>query len=300
MIAKILFAVVLMLGTIRAGDNTGLTFLKLPVDARCAAMGEASTALSGDAAAAFNNPAALSANSERSFVLMHNAYLADITQEFAAFQFFTGKHSAALSLNIMDIPGIEIRGIRPTDQPEGKTDAINFAFGLSYAYHYSRQWAFGITTKYLFEKYYLASAAGWAFDLGLLHRNTFIEGLDWALAVQNLGRMQPLKNKRTPLPVNLRSGIRYALHPNWQKMQEIILAADAEYVFDEGTLLHLGIELPLVHVFYLRAGTILLSDKTRLSVGFGVSYKNYRVNYAFSPYPYNLGNSHRFSLNWLF
>ncbi len=288
------------IGAALAGDNSGLSFLKLPVDARSAAMGEASAALSGDAAAAFRNPAVLSVNDSRSFMLMHNAYLADIAQEFAAFQFLAGRHSAALSLNVMDIPGIEIRGMRPTEQPEGKTDAINFAFGLSYAYQYNAQWSLGTTVKYLFEKYYMESAAGWAIDLGLLRRNTILHGLDWGLAIQNLGRMNPLKHERTPLPVMFRSGVQYPLNFGWKALQMVTITADVEHVLHEGTYGRLGFEAPLAHVFYLRAGTILSSERVRISMGFGLSYKDYQVNYAFSPYPYNLGNSHRFSLSWKF
>ncbi len=297
---KIFILFTLAVGAVRAGDNTGMAFLKLPVDARSAAMGEVSTALSGDAAVAFRNPAALSVNSTRSFMLMHNAYLADIAQEFAAFQFANGKHSAALALNIMDIPGIEIRGSRPTSEAEGKTDAINFAFGASYAFRYNDVWAVGSTVKYLFEKYYLASASGWAIDLGILRRNAFFKKLDWGLAVQNLGRMNPLKNERTPLPVILRSGLQYHLNLDMKGLQSMIAVADVEHIFNEGTLGKFGLEVPLLHVIALRAGTILSSEKVRFSAGFGIRYKNYLINYAFSPYPYNLGNSHRFSLSWRF
>ncbi len=285
---------------LKAADNSGLAFLKLPVDARTAAMGEASVALSGDAAAAFNNPALLSANVSRSFVWMHNAYLADIAQEFAAFQFKSGRHSMALSLNVMDIPGIEIRGTRPTTQPEGKTDAINFAFGLSYAYRYNAQWAFGVTGKYLFEKYYLASAAGFAVDLGVLRRDLFFNGLHWALAVQNLGRMQKLKDERTELPLTVRSGLQYDVPLGWSVLKTLALAAELQQVLHQGTQARLGVEAPLADVIYLRAGTIFSSRKMRFSLGVGLAYKNYRVHYAFSPFPYNLGNSHRFSISWRF
>ena len=285
---------------LKAADNSGLAFLKLPVDARTAAMGEASVALSGDAAAAFNNPALLSANVSRSFVWMHNAYLADIAQEFAAFQFKSGRHSMALSLNVMDIPGIEIRGTRPTTQPEGKTDAINFAFGLSYAYRYNAQWAFGVTGKYLFEKYYLASAAGFAVDLGLLRHDLFFKGLHWALAVQNLGRMQKLKDERTELPLTVRSGLQYDVPLGWSVLKTLALAAELQQVLHQGTQARLGVEAPLADVIYLRAGTIFSSRKMRFSLGVGLAYKNYRVHYAFSPFPYNLGNSHRFSISWRF
>lgn len=281
-------------------DNTGMSFLKLPVDARSAAMGEAATALYGDAAAAFRNPAALAMNTHKSLILMHNAYLADISQEFAAFQFARGTHSASIALNMVDIPGIEIRGNRPTAEPEGKTDAINLAFGLSYAYRYQTHWSFGATVKYLFEKYYLESATGWAVDLGLQRSDLLTQGLSWGLVVQNVGKMNTLKTEATPLPVIARTGVQYVLPVEWMNGRPLI-AADFEQLLnaDEGAF-RLGTELPLLKVITLRGGLIYTPPKIRYSLGFGVNYHKFQINYAFSPYPYGLGNSHRFSLNLTF
>lgn len=285
--------------TMAGSNNSGLAFLRLPVDARSAAMGETSVALSGDAGATFRNPAALVFNSGKSLVLMHNAYLADIAQEFAAFQFLKGKHSAAIALNVMDIPGIEIRGNHPTAQPDGKTDAINFAFAASYAYRYQSQWAFGATLKYLFEKYFLESASGWAVDFGLRRSNLFTQGLAWGLVLQNVGKMNTLKTESSPLPLMVRTGFQYEL-PQWLGMRPLIAVEAEQLLHSDDGAMRLGLEVPLRHVFVLRAGAIYTSPKIRYSFGFGVNYHHYQVNYAFSPYPFGLGNSHRFSLSWLF
>ncbi len=296
----IILALGLWISAALAGsDNTGLSFLRLPVDARSAAMGEIGVALSGDAGATFRNPAALAFNTGKSLVLMHNAYLADIAQEFAAFQFLNGKHSAAIALNVMDIPGIEIRGTRPTTQPEGKTDAINLAFAAGYAYKYGPQWAFGVTVKYLFEKYFMESASGWALDFGVQRTDFLLRGMTWGLALQNAGKMDVLKAEASPLPLMVRTGVQYEL-PRWLGTHPLIAAEVEQLLKNDDSILRLGLEVPLRNVFVLRTGLIYTSPKIRYSFGFGVNYHHYQVNYAFSPYPFGLGNSHRFSLSWLF
>jgi hypothetical protein len=285
------------IGIVRGGDVTGMAFLKLPVDARSAAMGEVSVAFSGQASAVFQNPAALAFNEKKSLTFMHNAYLADIAQEFAAFQFANGTHNLALALNVVDIPGIEIRGARPTVQPDGTTDAINLAFALAYARRYHTDWSFGLTAKYLFEKYYLTSATGWALDFGLQRHNFLTQGLTWGLVLQNVGKMNKLKDEATPLPLIARVGMNYMLPVEWLKGQPFVAAEWEQLLNSDDGAVRLGFELPMLQTFTLRLGTILTSPKVRYSLGFGLRYHRYQINYAFSSYPFDLGNSHRFSLN---
>ncbi len=285
-----------------AGDEAGMAFLKLPVDARSAAMGEAATALTSDAAAVYWNPALLALSRSRSLVFMHNAYLADIAQEFAAFQLFKGKHNLALSLNLMNIPGIEIRGNKPSEQPAGTTEAINLAAGLSYARQIRGGWTFGLTAKYLYEKYYLQDATGWAVDFGVLKKGFLTSKLDWGLVLQNAGKMRKLNEESTRLPLILRSGIYYQTPWNLS-LTSLPVSATFDFVYlisEEVTNLNAGLEVPVIQTFTLRSGLIYDWDNVRFSLGFGLNYRQYQLNYAFSPYPYNLGNSHRFSLSWWF
>ncbi len=279
--------------------NNGFAFLKLPVDARSAALGESGTAYGADAGAMFFNPANLTMTRGNNLLFMHNAYLADITQEFAAFQFMSGKHNLALSLNMMTIPGIEIRGDRPTEQPAGTTEAVNFAFSIAYAQKLSNAWAVGINLKYLFEKYYLNDASGFAVDLGISRQNLFNKGIVWGMSVQNLGKMQKLRMEATPLPTLLRTGVALSL-PIFASMQPIFLSSDVVYYFSEGARWTFGAEVPFNHVLTFRSGMILGGEKWRYTLGLGVSYGSYQINYAYAPFPFNLGNSHRFSLSWWF
>lgn len=283
-----------------AQTEAGFAFLKLPVDARSAAMGEAATAYAQDASAVYWNPALLSGNDSKSLVLMHNAYLADIAQEFVAFQFLTGKNNMAVSLNLINIPGIEIRGERPTEEPAGKTEAINLAAAISYARPMKNNWAVGLSLKYLYEKYYLQDASGYAIDLGVSKTNLFNKPMTFGLTLQNLGKMKPLQTEATKLPLLLRTGLAYQT-PVRLFNKPIETALDVDYLVNENKLrLHTGLEVPLFSSLHGRAGLLHDSDRLRYTLGFGLNYKQYQLHYAFSPYPYNLGYAHRFSLHWRF
>lgn len=289
------FQVGLMAGNSAAN---GLSFLKVDVDSRSAAMAGAYSALAQDAAAAYWNPAGLALAGDKNLVLTHNSWIADISQDFAAVQFFAGKHNLALSANLMNIPGIEIRGDRPSDQPDGKTEVINFAASLSYARKFKSGWRAGLSLKYLYEKYYLEMAPGWAADIGV-QRSDLLAGLDWGITLFNYGRMTQLKETRSPLPFGLRTGLAWKPSISFWHVQALV-AGDIEYIRDEDILVRLGTDLNIRRMLHLRLGIIQGSGISRLTTGFGLAFKDYHLDYAFVPFDYEIGNSHRFSLGFFF
>ena len=68
--------------------------------------------------------------------------------------------------------------------------------------------AVGINLKYLFEKYYLEKASGWAMDIGVKKKN-IMDGLDLGFSIQNIGHISKLKKESTPLPLIINTGIGY-------------------------------------------------------------------------------------------
>ncbi len=299
--SRIWIIVLLLLssGVASASDGDyGLTFLKIDVDARAAAMAGAYTAVASDASAAFWNPAGLTGSEQKNLQLMHNVWLADIRQEFAAVQFMTGSHNLALSVNAFTIPGIEIRGERPTTEPLGEEDAINFSAGLSYATTIFEEWQAGLTVKYLYEKYYLDVAPGWALDIGLQKRN-LLPRLHWGVAARNLGRMAPLKNTRSKLPVIVQTGLAWALPWSPDKSRPLI-TADVQQIGSEATALKMGAAAGVFDYITLRTGIIGKQDNTRWTGGLTIRYKGYHIDYAYSPFQYDLGASHGISLGFAF
>jgi len=280
------------------GGKVGFSFLKIGVNARAAGMGEAYSALAHDASAAFWNPAGLTEAKSNSAILTHNAWIQDIRHNFAAVQLVRGLHNIAFSLNIISVPGIEIRDDTATELPIGTISANNLYLGVSYATKIAEQWSVGGQIKYLYEKYYLEDARGFALDVGLLKRD-LIKNLDWGFSLQNMGKMGKLRNAETDLPMMIRSGVSYKLP--WKIDEQHILAAtDVVYVFNDAFRVNIGSEVSFLKILALRLGYIIGSDSHSLTAGFGLHFNRYQLSYAFVPFKYDLGNSHRFSMNIYF
>jgi hypothetical protein len=260
-------------------------------------MAGAYTAIASGAGAAYWNPAGLASASEKNVILMHQVWIDDITHEFGAVQFSTGGHSMAVSANLMIFPGIEIRD-QATEDPDGISDAVNFCAAFSYARNLNKNWQAGISAKYIFEKYYLEQASGWAVDFGIRRLN-LIDRLDWGLVLQNLGKMNALKDVETELPLIIRSGLVFYL-PFTFLSGGHMLSADMQYVKDEQLYIRSGSQWNLTDYFNLRAGLNWYSERMHFSAGMGFLYKKFNIDYAFIPLIDHLENSHQFSIGFTF
>lgn len=280
-----------------AGSN-GFTLLKIEVDARAAAMGGAYTAIADDASATFWNPAGLAGATAKSFNIMYHAVFADISQEFAAAHLLTGKHNLALSVNLLTFNDIEIRGDIPTEEPSGTTEAMNFVGMISYATYLFEDYAVGVNLKYLFEKYYLERASGWAIDLGVKKKNVIV-GVDLGVTIQNLGKMSELKLESTPLPLIISGGLGYTV-PVEILGNSPLLAADIQYIKDEDVYYRFGSQLDLFTYFVARIGWIAGNAKNEPTFGFGLNYSNLHLDYSYSPVQYQPYGSQYISIGFLF
>jgi hypothetical protein len=290
------FAAIFMFGVFQlsaqsAGKN-GFAYLKTPSDTRAAALGGARVMLANDASSVFLNPAGLSLASQKSFIIAHHSFLEDFSQESAVYHFFSGANNIAAGINVINYPGIEIRS-GATEKADGVVNAIHFDASLSYARSING-WHTGVTLKYLYEKYYLSSASGFAFDLGLIRRwNNYKFGV----VVQNIGGMNKLDKTATPLPLIGSLGLAYTI--NYEILaRKPFIAAEAQFVKDETVYYHLGIDLPLKQYLNIKCGMVAGDEALKFSAGLSINIGDYHIDYAYSPSPYQLGDSHRFALRF--
>jgi hypothetical protein len=274
------------------GGKAGMAYLKIGVDARAAAMGNAYTAIASDASAAYWNPAGLARADAHSILFMHNAWLLDINHEFAAAQLLYGKHNLALSVNMIAVPDIEIR-MGPSEYPDGTSTAANIYLAGAYARAITEKLFVGAQIKFLTEKYYMMQAQGFAFDMGIIYQN-LLPDLTLGATVQNIGRMNKLREMATKLPVITRLGAAYAIPFQVLELKPVV-ALDVVHVYQDVTQVHLGSELPLGAHLDLRLGYVFGSESYHFTTGAGISMDRYRFDYAFVPYRYDLGNTHRIS-----
>jgi len=270
---------------------TGLAFLKLGVGARANGMGEAYASVVNDATATFWNPAGLARLNHAHLTFSHSEWLQDISSEFLAFAFPAFGGVTGFSANLHNIGGIE----RHTTAGEslGNIEWNYVALGVSHGRSIGQNLSAGVTVKYLYEKIYLESASGYAFDFGVNFR-PLSDPLHLTLAVQNLGTLNKLKAESTDLPRTLRLGASYEV--GLEDFDGVmVVAAEGVKVFESDWRGHFGAEIELKNLLALRFGYQTGYEEKTLAGGFGVSFQRYHLDYGYTPFSSNLGDTHRFS-----
>lgn len=270
---------------------TGLAFLKLGVGARAGGMGGAFSAISDDATATFWNPAGLT-YSRAQVAFTHTEWLQDITNEFLAITFPAFRGTLGLSFYTNSVGGIE-RRLNPSEEPIGTVEANDVALGLSYATSISSSLKAGLTVKYLYEKIFIESAAGYAFDFGLILQ-PFSNPLQLAVVAQNFGSMDKLRAESINLPKTVRLGISYlfALDGIGGK---VLLAADGVKVIETDFRGSFGAELQFKSQLAVRVGYQTGLSRQAFGGGLGLKMNRYHLDYGFIPFDSNFGDTHRFS-----
>jgi len=299
MILKYFWLIFFSAGLALAGaGKSGFAFLKNEVDARSAALAGAGSAIAAGPASLYWNPAALRVDSESNLMLSHSPSILDLSHDFAGYQFNNETYSTGIFVNVVNIPGIQIRNTVPEGEPLGEINAINFVAGLGYARSIFTDWHYGMTLKYLFEKYYLSSAWGLAVDAGVYKKDLFYS-VDAGLSMQNLGLMTALEAESTPLPLLIRGGLAWDTRiTRWQ--QPIVFSADFLWLAAEDFRFAFGTEWQPVEYLTLRGGLKTGASQTRLTAGAGINYRSFRFDYSYLPLNEFLGDAHRFSIQFGF
>lgn len=291
----LLFGINFLWGAGAGGGQSGLSFLKIGVDARAAGMGEAYTAAASDASAVFWNPAGLLTAGRSNVLFSHNEWIQDIRAENAALSLARGKSAWAMQVRNLNVGDIQVREI-PTENPLEETSAHYLAAGISYARTVHQRLDFGVTIKYLFEKIYVESASGVALDMGVMYRSP-VPNLRIGAVVQNLGQMSTFRKVKTTLPLTLRLGSTYRLPFNSEFFSGI-LAADVVKVREQTIRLHTGTEVTFWKQIAVRGGVLAGYDARNVTFGVGFLRSSIRLDYAIIPFDEDLGVTHRFTINF--
>ncbi len=280
-----------------AQSNSGFDGLKINGDVRTTALSGSGSALDGDAGIVFVNPAGMAASTASSVMFQYRK--TGFGSEFSTMSAVIkdGVNAFSAHAAYLVIPGIEIRGVVPADEADGIVDAFNLVVGFGYARSWKRLQA-GINLKYLFEKYYLNNASGFAVDFGV--RITAIApGTDWGFSIRNLGRMAPLEKKSTPLPLTLRSGFAYKLFEDMLGDQLILLP---ELILRRGESLSYAMGLLYTPFSHLRlmAGMRTRGESVAGSGGVSLLYKDLVVRYAYDTTGYGVQGTHSFGVAYYF
>ncbi|MBZ0267730.1 PorV/PorQ family protein, partial [bacterium] len=274
--------------------ETGLAFLKIGVGARAAGMGEAYVAVAQDPTATYWNPAGI-ANAQGDEVhATHNEWISDVRYEYLAAVHGMKGHAVGAHVALLHMG--ELEGRDTSGNFTGGFRAYDMSAGVTYARRVARPLEVGVTAKVLYEKIEEENATGFAGDVGVRYR-TPVRGLTAAAALTNAGTEMKFVDDTFLLPVAFRIGAAYRTRGI---LQGLVLASDVRIPNDSSTKGHFGLEVLPHELFALRTGYKAGYDEESYSVGFGIQYREYQIDYAFAPFTSEseLGDVHRFSVEW--
>jgi len=293
----ILLLILFISGAIIAGpESAGLSFLKLPAAAHSAAVMGVFAPIENNPTALFENPLGIHTQTPQGCV-SHHAWFADVTNDVLAFNFPIKSGTLGTGLNLVRIPGIEVRDM-PSDEPLNNIEAQYLAAALGYTHNFFKQIQLGLTLKYLYESLYIHDSHGIGLDLAAMWRAP--SSLNISFMIQNIGKMNPLHQEAAQLPTTLQIGIiRPQIFTEGPLGVSIGINLESHLTTGDAGA-QIGTEVRLYKHFTLRAGYERVGNIDRKALGFGLSLDRFGFDYGLVIMPEGLPYPHLFSLTYRF
>ncbi len=274
--------------------TSGFLFLRLGNGARAGGMGEAFTAVADDATSIYYNPGGMASIEGVELNVTHSEWVQDIRFEQITVlnEMFGG--TAGLSFTGLYYGEMDRYGDYPSLVPDGTFAPYDLSVAAGYAMDVLPNLSAGVSAKVIYEKIDFESATGWAVDAGILHKSA-IEGLTLGVSMLNLGPTAKFVEETFYPPFTLRGGGAYRYEAPWLH-GSAILAGDALFPNDGEAKLHLGLEYNYGSMLSIRTGYKANYYAQGFTLGLGVKYRSFAIDYAYLPIEFELGDSHRFSI----
>ncbi len=295
--------------SVAPGQETGYSFLRVPLRAVPASLGESTVAMAGDITGAMGNPGALPFCPGRELSGGFVRYIAGIQMGNIAYVHPRGGNAAlALSLSYLNSGDIKQTSLAdPTGEGLGYFGYSSTVLQAGYGRRATDRFSAGAGVKLIYERTLDYSSSGGAMDLGCLYRmdpswvarklfkapggRNYGTSLTAGLAVNNIGAaFQPFIETRERMPLIVRAGLEYRPFAD-----KLLLLVTGNKSAGEPVKANLGAEFNFVQYLALRAGYngslrgiqngSEMDDFAGLGLGFGVRYDRYRVDCAYTPYP---------------
>ncbi|MGB2867432.1 MAG: PorV/PorQ family protein [Bacteroidota bacterium] len=303
------------LSVLSGGEKVGTTsfqFLKLSLDARSAALGDAAVSIGNTSEALYWNPAGIRRTTGFDVSTSYLNYFLDVGIFSGAAALPVGEASSiGLFAVVVDYGTIEVTDASHlTFNPDwtynpGLTGEIMHptatVFGISYALSVTERLSFGLTAKYLREDLAIAKTSAVSFDGGLIYKTGW-NSLNFGLSIRNFGPEVTFIKESYPVPETFAVGISaYLFAPGAAvftetNSQSLLFSYDLSHPRDYDQQHHIGLEYGLMDVLFIRGGYKINFDEEGLTYGFGAHYGNVRFDYAYDKFGSILPGVHRFSL----
>ena len=303
------------LGAQRAGISA-LTFLKIEVSPRSAALGSANICLTGDAYSTYTSPATAAEVETFSVAASNTFWVADMNYSFLSAIMPSRIGNFGVSLSALNSGPMDVR---TTFQPLGtgeKFYANYYTAAFTYSQQLTEQFSYGLTAKYVHEQLAEFSAGTAMFDLAFLYQ-TDIKELRFAVMVQNFGLNSSLSGEIDnpsgfndlgftlddyPAPTLFKLGVSFVPYRSEEKNQSLTAMLQLNHPNDNAENLRMGLEYNYRDLLFLRAGyKINVQDQPNPTAGLGVRMRIGKhplmMDYGFDPMQF-VGVIHRVGLSF--
>ena len=280
------------LGGQRAGISA-LTFLKNNVSTRSLGMAGADVTLSGDGYCINTNAALASEVRNVTLGLTNLSYSSGLNQTAINIYIPIGTQSTwVVSMNNLS-SGAMVK--RTEFQPYGTGEyfyAGQTAFGVGYSRSISKQFSFGLHTKFINESIAEYSSQSLGVDMGFLYRTDY-KGLRFGASLQHFGSNSTLNGSGKPVSFNdngvvtdnfasptiFKMGI--SLNLIEQTDYKLMAALQLNHPNDNAENIRMGAEFMFKDKFYLRAGyKINVTGETWPTAGLGFKAEAFRIPFG--------------------
>ncbi len=308
-----IFILLLVLGvsTLSIAQETGLNILAVGPNSKALGLNDAVTAELNGASNIYTNPANLSLEKSSGVSVDHNLWIGGTNNTHAAVNL--RKKKGALAFGLIASETDDLRSTGP-GTPEGTFSSSLLSLGAAYAYTWQSLSA-GITGQYLYQKFNIYNASGYAINLGMAGR-WWNEIIHTGIALQNLGRMDELQNDQVDLPATLRAGIRARLFrllppknedlPIWVSLQTDYVnplqtaAISTQDAGDPKAYANIALTFDIAETVSIYGGYKTGNTVRPWSAGASIFADPIKVHYAIIPFETGFATAHSFGIEYLF
>ena len=282
----------------RAQDSrTGYNFLKLPVSAHAAALGDDNISIiEDDESMIFNNPALLSSVSDKTINLNYMNYMSGANTASAAFnRIIKERASVAASAQFIDYG--KMKEMDENNVQTGEFSAKDISIAGYFSYMLTERIAGGITAKFVTSYIGDYNSIAMGIDLGL---NYYDPDKEWSvsLVAKNLGgQMKAYDDQydRMPIDVQLGASKRFAHMPfrisatlvdlnhlDYKFINHLVMGADI--IISPTIWVGVGYNFRRANEMKITEADGSSSHGAGLSFGAGINLERFKLNLAYGKY----------------
>lgn len=289
---KRIFLSLIIISPIALGE-AGLASLKIVPGAREAAMASTGVASAQGPSAIYFNPAQVSRYTNFLVNLYYAKWFFDTHHQSLFLVRPTKLFNIGFGMVNFSYGKVEKRKDKPTDEIVGYFIPQDYSFFLALSRALDERTAIGVSGKFYWQKIEAMTASSGGLDMGVKFQIS--PQFDLGFSIINFGSTLRYEREKFWLPTETKAGLSYNINfGNYY----LIGAADFSYFpFDKRFGTGIGFEFAFDKIA-LRAGVRPFAETGKFSAGLGIKWHKFRLEYATTPYTYNLGVTHRFAIGF--